>query len=295
MKTKKMLITLVMFSISITAVAQLNPMGSMYYQNLYLSNPAMAGIEKGWEAAAAYKAQWTAIQGAPAMQLVTAAYGSSNNKVGVGASFYNENIGVIQRTSFKGTYAFHLPLNSGSDYLDFGLSAGVMNEWIDFTKINGNQNDIALTNFNQRKLYLDGDFGMAYRSQHLNVQGSVLNLKRFLKRDDERTVVDRASYFAAVSYKFINPDRVLSLIEPKVSYRGIDNYRDIVDIGLNAQLWTNKLLFTGLYHTSNSFSFGVGTTYQNRLSILAMYTTNTSAIQNYANGEFELGLKYNFR
>lgn len=291
----KLLITLMLLSLSMVTFAQLNPMGSMYYQNQYLSNPAMAGLERGWEAAAAYKAQWTSVDGAPAMQSVTAAYGTENNKVGVGFSFYNDNVGVIQRTSFKGTYAYHLPLNNGNNYLDFGLSAGIMNEWIDFSKIRGDQSDMSLLNFNQRRLYFDGDFGMAFRTQHFTIQGAILNLKRFLDRDFERTVVDRSSYFAAASYKFINNDKLFSLIEPKVTYRGMVNYRDIVDLGLNAQMWTNKLLLTGIYHTSDSFSFGVGTTYQNRLSILAMYTTNTSAVQSYANGEFELGLKYNFR
>ena len=295
MKTRKMLITLVMFGLSIPAFAQLNPMGSMYYQNLYLSNPAMAGIEKGWELNAGYKAQWTSIEGAPTMQAVTATYGTQSNKVGAGLSFYNENAGVIQRTSLKGTYAYHLPLNNESSYLDFGLSAGIMNEWIDFSKIRGDQGDLSLTNFNQRKLYFDGDFGIAFRNQNLNIQAALPNMKRFFNRDVARTVVDRATYFAAVSYKFLNPNKVLSVIEPKFSYRGIDNYRDIVDLGLNTQFWTNKLLLSTIYHSSNSVSVGAGTTYQNQLAILVMYTTNTSALQNYANGEFEIGLKYNFR
>ncbi|MNR16024.1 hypothetical protein D3C85_1325910 [compost metagenome] len=202
---------------------------------------------------------------------------------------------MIQRTSLKGTYAYHLPLNNESSYLDFGLSAGIMNEWIDFSKIRGDQGDLSLTNFNQRKLYFDGDFGIAFRNQNLNIQAALPNMKRFFNRDVARTVVDRATYFAAVSYKFLNPNKVLSVIEPKFSYRGIDNYRDIVDLGLNTQFWTNKLLLSTIYHSSNSVSVGAGTTYQNQLSILVMYTTNTSALQNYANGEFEVGLKYNFK
>jgi hypothetical protein len=88
---------------------------------------------------------------------------------------------------------------------------------------------------------------------------------------------------------------VLSVIEPKLTYRGVDNYRDILDLGLNTEFWGNKLLLSSIYHTTNSVTFGVGTTYQNKLSILALYTTNTAEIQSYANGEFEIGLKYNFR
>lgn len=270
-------------------------MGTMYYQNQYLSNPAMAGITSGWEANAAYKAQWTAVDGAPSMQAITATYGSKNNKVGAGLSFYNESSGIIQRTNIKGTYAYHLPLNSGSSYLDFGLSAGLMNEWIDFSQIRGDQGDMSLSNFNQRKLYLDGDFGIAFRNEHLVIQAALPNMKRLFDRDLVRTVVDRSTYFGGVSYKFINPNGVLSVIEPKLTYRGIDNYRDIVDLGLNTQMWGNKLLLSSIYHSTNSVTVGVGTTYQNQLSILVFYTSNTSDLQNYTNGEFEIGLKYNFK
>jgi type IX secretion system PorP/SprF family membrane protein len=294
MKTKSIL-TVLLLVLSVSGYAQLNPMGTTYYQNQYLNNPAMAGIEQGWEANAAYKAQWTSIEGAPSMQAVTATYGSKSQKVGAGLSFYNDQAGVIQRTSFKGTYAFHLPLNDDASFLDFGLSAGVMDEYIDFTKVRGDQSDLALSNFNQRKLYFDGDFGVAFRTKHLNIQGALPNLKRLFNRDLIREVADRATYFGSVSYKFINPSQVLSVIEPKLTYRGVDNYRDILDLGLNTEFWGNKLLLSSIYHTTNSVTFGVGTTYQNKLSILALYTTNTAEIQSYANGEFEIGLKYNFR
>ncbi|WP_443937124.1 PorP/SprF family type IX secretion system membrane protein [Pedobacter sp. MW01-1-1] len=292
---KRNFLILLMLCLSATAYSQLNPMGSIYYQNQYLANPAMAGIEKGFELNAGYKAQWTAIEGAPTMQSVTGTYGSNSGKVGLGLAFYNENAGVIQRTSFKGTYAYHLPLNNDDSFLDFGLSAGFMNEWIDFGKVSGNQSDLSLANFNQRKAYFDGDFGFAFRNRRLNIQGSLPNLKSLFDRDFSRNVVDRSLYFAAVGYKFFNPSGVLSLVEPKVAYRGVQNYKDIVDVGVNAQFWGNKLFLNTIYHSTNSVSVGVGTTYQNRLNILAMYTSNTSDLQNYSNGEFEVSLKYNFR
>lgn len=255
----------------------------------------MAGTAAGWEANAGYKAQWTAIDGAPSMQAVTATYGSKNEKMGAGLSFYNETSGVIQRTNIKGSYAYHLPLSSNGDYLDFGVAAGLMDEWIDFSKVRGDQSDMSLSNFNQRKIYLDADFGIAYRNQNIILQGAIPNMKRFFNRDVTRTVVDRSTYFASASYRFTSPDQAITLIEPKVAYRGIDNYRDIFDVGVNTQIWGNKFLLSGIYHTTNSMTVGVGTTYQNQFSIVAFYTSNTSDLQNYTNGEFEVGLKYKFR
>ncbi|MFC3363683.1 type IX secretion system membrane protein PorP/SprF [Pedobacter fastidiosus] len=293
---KKILTAITLLGLGLSAQAQLNPMGSMYYQNQYLSNPAMAGIESGWEINAGYKAQWTAIEYAPAMEAVTATHGSDNGKVGLGLNFFNDRAGVVQRTSVKASYAYHLPLNSGKSFLDFGLSAGIMDEWVDFNRIRGDLADASLYSFNQRSLYFDGDFGMAYRNGSLTVQGTLPNLKRLLERDVERTVADRSLYMAAVSYRFASKNgSALSSIEPKVVYRGVENYRDILDAGANLEFFGNKLLLSGMYHSTNSATIGAGTTYRNRLTILTQYTTNTSDLQSYSNGEVEIALKYSFK
>ncbi|MBC6112890.1 type IX secretion system membrane protein PorP/SprF [Pedobacter sp. CCM 8938] len=292
---KILIISILLISVKV-GYCQLNPMGSMYYQNQYLANPAIAGIEQGWELNAGYKAQWTAIEGAPAMEAVTATYGTKNKKIGLGLNFFNDQAGVVQRTSVKATYAYHLPLNSGSSFIDFGLSAGVMDEWIDFNKVRGDLNDPSLYNFNQRSVYFDGDFGIAYRNKSLTIQGALPNLKRFLNRDLQRTVADRSLYMASISYNFLSStDNVLHSIEPKVVYRGVENYKDILDAGANLQFFGNKLLLNGMYHSTNSVTIGAGTTYKNQLTILTQYTTNTADLQNYSNGEFEIALKYNFR
>lgn len=278
----------------IDARAQLNPLGSQYYQNQYLANPAMAGMTSGFELGAAYKAQWTAIDGTPSMQSITGTYGSKNNKVGVGLNFYNETAGVIRRTSLKASYAYHLQLNNPNNFIDFGLSAGLMNERIDGYKVKGDLTDISLANFNDRKIYFDGDFGFAVRSNGLTLQGALPNLKRFFRKDVLREVVDRSLYMGALSY-LIQMDNGNSNIEPKVAYRGIQNYKDILDVGANLKFYHDKLIFTGLYHSTNSVTIGAGTLYKNQLSISAQYTTNTSDLQTYSNGEFEVGLKYSFK
>jgi type IX secretion system PorP/SprF family membrane protein len=293
-KAKYIAMAIVMLLMS-KAHGQLNPMGSMYYQNQYLANPAMAGLEQGWELNGSYKVQWTSIDGAPAMQSITAAYGTPNKKVGVGINFYHESAGVIRRTSAKGTYSYHVALNGSNNFLDFGLSAGIMDEWIDYRKAIGDIGDQSLYNFNQRKVYFDGDFGIAFRTQELTLQGSLPNLKRLFDRDLQRAVADRFLYMGAISYKIYNENAVVSVIEPKVIYRGVEKFKDILDVGAQLQFSEGRLIMSGMYHSTNSVTIGAGTVYKKQLSILCQYTTNTSDLQSYSNGEFEVGLKYNFR
>lgn len=278
-----------------TTFAQLNPMGSGYYQNQYLLNPALAGTETGWELNGAYKAQWTAITGAPSMQAFTATYGSESKKAGFGFFAFNDKAGSVKTINLKASYAYHLPLNGNGATLDFGLSAGVMDEWIDRSEVIGDLSDVSIGNFNDRKLYLDADFGLALRTRNITLQGSLPNMKRVFKRDIQRNVVDRSLYMAALSYKFVNENASLTSIEPKVAFRGMDNFKNILDAGVNFQFNKDKLMLSGVYHSTNSITFGAGTTYKSKLAILAQYTSNTSDLQGYSNGEFELALKYNFR
>ncbi len=286
---------LLLLFVAPAAFSQLNPMGSIYYQNQFLANPSLAGIDTLVNINGAFKTQWMNINGAPKIQYLTADLSLKNRKVGLGLLFYNESAGVINRTRATISYAYHLKLNHDSSFVDFGLSAGLMNEWIDLGKAVGDLDDDVVRSFNDRQLYLDGDFGLAFRNKNLTVQASLPNLKRFLKRDLVRNVVDRSIYFTAVSYKFKIKGGALNTVEPKVVYRGVENYNGILDVGANFLLLGDKLMFNGIYHSTNSITFGIGANYKSKLSILLQYTTNTSAMQNYSNGEFEMGLRYSFK
>jgi type IX secretion system PorP/SprF family membrane protein len=292
MKKLKYFLIITILWISTATYAQLNPMGSLYFQNPYQANPALAGIEKGWEVNVASKIQWTAIEGAPTMQSATATFGTNGQKIGFGLNVYNENAGVFLSTAIKGTYAYHLPLNDENTFLDFGLSGGFTSEWIDYDKVIGDLTDPAINLFNQRKLYVDGDLGMAYRDERLTAQFAIPNLKRFLNRDINRTTIDRSLYMASVGYKLYGKNFT---IEPTTMYRRIENYKDIIDLGAQFQCMEEKLAINAIYHSTNSITFGIGTFYQKQLTINCFYTTGTSDLGKYSNGEFEIALQYKFR
>lgn len=292
MKTLQYIITTIGIFLMHQAYGQLNPMGSLYFQNQYLANPAMAGIEQGLQVNAAYKVQWTSVDGAPSMQAVTATYGATDKKIGIGLNFYNENAGVLSRTAIKGTYSYHLPLNDHQSFIDFGVSAGIMNEWIDFDKVIGDLTDQSLSLFNRRSLYADGDFGVNYRNEKITIQGSLPNIKRFFNKDLSKNGIDRSLYMAAISYKFDN--RIYS-VEPKLMYRGVEKYKDIIDLAAQFQCWEDKLMANAVYHSTGSITLGVGTFYQKQLHILCLYTSGTSNLRKYSNGEFELALQYYFK
>lgn len=133
---------------------------------------------------------------------------------------------------------------------------------------------------------------MAFRTEKLTVQGALPHVKCFLSRDQRRNIVDRSLYMTSISYKFINRDFT---IEPKLMYRGVENYKDIIDLGAQFQCWDDQFFMNAMYHSTHSVTLGVGTWYQKQLRILCLYSTGTSDLRKYSNGEFEIALQYQLR
>lgn len=291
---KKILINLVLIAIMGTvAKAQLNPLSAQYYTNQYLINPALAGFTQGIKINAAYRKLWNNVPGAPLTQNITADYGFK--RVGLGLNVYNEKAGLLGQTRVLGSYAYHLPVSDKGQQLNFGISLGFLNQRLETADINGDPNDPSVGQYNDRKTYLDGDFGAAYTSNNLNVQASLPNLKAFFKKDQLK-MPDVATFYTAVSYKIdLNADGRPAQIEPKVAFRGVKNHDNIWDAGAQLSLASQQIFLMGLYHSTKNATFGLGMDYQNKYLISGTYTTQTSALANYTNGSFELDLRISFK
>ena len=276
------------------AMAQLSPMGALYFQNQYLSNPAMAamaGSEKGLNLNLGFRQQWSGMPGAPVMQTFTADYGL-NAKVGLGLNVYNDQAGLLKRTRTVASYAYHLPLNEDDRKLSFGLSLGFMNERVSNEDIHGDPGDLNVSRYNQRDTYIDGDFGMAYTSNKLSLQAALPNMKNYFKKDISTNPVDRSTFFSAISYKMQLGAAEGFGIEPKVAYRGVKGFDNILDAGANLSYANNQVNFFGMYHSSKSATFGLGLNYHS-MGFNAIYTTAATALSGYTGGSFEIGLKLN--
>lgn len=271
------------------ASAQIRPLGAQYYENQYISNPAFAGMDEGMNLNISYRNQWRSIPGSPVTMAVSGDY-RVVDKVGVGFNVYNDKAGLIGRTRVMGTYAYHLPLNIDNNALHFGISLGVMKERLDENSIIATPDDLAAARYNQRKSYVDGDFGVAYTTERLTLQGALPNLKKFFKKDDANTVLG-STYLLAMSYKIGTTLDVVS-IEPKISFRGAKDIDNIWDIGTNLKLQNNLISFLGMYHSDKSSTFGVGLNYEN-FFIQGFYTSQLAGERQRTGGDFEINLKIN--
>lgn len=269
--------------------AQINPLASQYFNNRYLANPAFAGYQQGFNLNLAYRQQWNSILGAPITQNVTADYGTG--KVGLGLNVNFEKAGLQRESRVVGTYAYHLPLNGVDQQLHFGLSIGFMNQRLSDTDLNGNPNDPLVGLYNDRKTYVDGDFGAAYTSAHLKLEAALPNMKSFFKKDVIK-LANVATFYSAASYVFAFEEGIDGVeVEPKVAYRGFKGSDNILDAGAQLTMANKQVLLMGIYHSTKNASFGLGLDYKQRYLISGAYTTQTSGLSNYTNGTFELNLR----
>lgn len=285
-----------LFAVSILfinqAKAQILPLNAQYFQNRYLINPSMAGIDDGLNINGSFRKQWSNIPGAPITQSVT--LDQKAGKVGWGINVYNEKSGGIQRTKMVGTFAYHLPLNNDDQQLNFGVSFGGSQDKLDLSSVrNSDINDPSIARFNDRGYYLDGDFGVSYTSKGLTVEGAVPNMRSVFRKDD-LNYSDKPTFYSAVSYKFALGTGINGIsLEPKGVFRGINNYKNLWDAGLNANFANDKLYVMAMYHNTQNATVGFGMNYKSTLYFMAYYNTATSAIAGYTDGDFEVNIKVN--
>jgi type IX secretion system PorP/SprF family membrane protein len=287
--------TLVLMAVSAigttTIKAQLNPLSAQYYTNQYLINPAFAGAGQGIKVNGAYRKLWSNVPGSPLTQNLTVDYGF--NKVGLGLTVNNESAGLQRQTRVVGSYAYHLQLNDNNKQLHFGVSLGFMSQRLENADIYGNPADPSVGQYNDRKTYLDGDFGIAYTSDKLNIQAAIPNLKSVLKKDVIK-LADVATFYTAVSYKIGISEGIEGMdIEPKVAYRGVKGFDNIWDAGAQMGIANKQVFLLAMYHSTENATFGLGMDYKKKYLVSGTYTTQTSALSAYTNGSFELNLRMN--
>lgn len=274
-----------------TVKAQLLPLNAQYFQNKYLANPALAGMDQNLNINGSLRKQWSNIPGAPLSQGITADLGV--DKVGLGVNIYNEKSGGLQYTKAYATFAYHLPLNNEDQKLNFGVSFGASRDRFDLSSVkNSDPNDPSIIRFNDRGYYFDGDFGIAYTSNGLRIEGALPNLRSVLRKDDQ-SYADKALFYSAVGYRFAMGSGIDAVsLEPKAVFRGIKNYDNLWDAGVNAGFADDKLTIMAMYHNTKNVTFGAGINYKSSLYIMAYYNSSTAALSGYTGGDFEVNVRF---
>ncbi len=269
--------------------AQVSPPISMYFLNEYLYNPAVAGKRQGLNLGLSYKNNLTGNNGQSVANTATLDYGKGKN--GFGLYVNTDKDGLINVNRFAASYAYNLQLSDKGN-LRFGISAGVSSLEINAANIIGQVDDQLVQQFNDQGYIFDGDFGVHYANDHLSLSAVAPNLRSVFYSEEVNDGYSYSTFYFSAAYKLLEGPVTLT---PKIFYRGLKGYDNIIDAGVNAQFSEDKFNLMAFYHSSNSLSFGLGYNVLKKYQMQASYTMPiNSNLKKYTYGGVELGVKLNF-
>lgn len=116
------IIALLLFS-SCIGVAQQLPQFTQYMYNTISINPAYAGSRETLSVVGIHRSQWVGLEGGPQTQTLSIHAPMRNERVGLGLSFINDNLGFQNFSYLYADFSYTIPTGDNSK-LAFGLKAG---------------------------------------------------------------------------------------------------------------------------------------------------------------------------
>lgn len=325
---KKNLLVAFFLLFFMSGFAQQRPQYTQYVFNNFLLNPAVAGIESYIDAKAAYRNQWTGLEGAPVTTYVTvhaplgrdfiagdaAGLGSAGDNPGsrsytqtymaaephhgIGFTAVMDRTGPITQTNFNAAYAYHLGVTETLN-VSVGVSAGLALVSLNTSKlILENPLDPAIANGNNNQLKPDVGVGIwAYSSNYfLGVSVQQLLPQRLSFSDNSAYNQGKTvpHYFFTAGYKLFLSDDVSFL--PSVLFKVVKPVPSSFD--LNAKLsFQNRFWIGGSYRSDDAFAAMAGFNINYLINVGYSYDFTTSNLNRVSNGTHEivLGLSLNNR
>ncbi len=303
-------------------LAQQDAMFTKYMFNSLSFNPAYAGSKDHLAMNLIHRTQWWGIEGAPQTQSLIIHTPMPNERVGVGLSLVNDEIGPTNSIRANLSYAYRIPMGKGK--LSIGLQGGVMHWRADFNKLSleqGSGGDEAFEELTPSKLLPNFGAGIYYYTPKFYVGFASPQLIEYDLRDNEiNTNVwarhQRHYYFSAGAAFPLKGDALifkpsilvknvglLSSFSKDVAFQDFGAPTEFdIDLSLMFQqaLWVGvsfRSAIEGIVGDQSSFdSADVWAAYYlaNGLRIGVAYDYTLTKLQSVAGGSFEIMLGYEF-
>lgn len=177
------------------------PMYSQYIMNGFLINPSFAGRDGYTSVNLTIREQWVGMEGSPSTyaasfqtRLLQNSYISKSTsvrkklvkptkggKVGLGGYIFNDNNGIMRRTGFQGTYAYHITMGRTQGYpndLAFGLAMTGYQYFVNTEGLIYEPNDPLINSYDRSVFVTDFNFGASFTTTKYYAGFAMTNLLR---------------------------------------------------------------------------------------------------------------------
>lgn len=291
------LILLVFMSISLS-FSQQDSQYTQYMYNTQVINPGYIGSKDVLSFGLLYRSQWVGFDGAPETGTFTLSSPIGEaKKMGLGLSIVNDQIGPSTETNIVVDYAYALMFSRVSK-LSFGIKAGVNILDVDYTKLNiYDTNDSQFSENINNKLYPQIGAGIFYNTDKMYVGLSVPNLlnSKHYNTDNiddinvDEFAIERLHYFLIGGYVFDLNENLK--FKPATMVKLVDGSPIQADISANF-LINEKITLGAAYRFDAAVTAMAGFQITNRLFIGMGYDYQTTDIETYSDGSYEIFIKF---
>lgn len=291
MKRTKIIMALLAL-VSLSASAQQDPQYTNYMYNTININPAYAGSRGALSIFGVHRSQWVGIDGAPTTNSFSVNTPLGDSKVGLGVSFVNDRLGVMDENTISIDFSYTIDLNDRDSKLSFGL------------KGSGNMLSVAYSdlikyNPNDPKILTDisGEFtpnigaGVYWHNEKTYFGFSVPNFLETTRYNDNilSTMQQKMHYYFMGGH-------VID-INPTLKFKPAFLLKVVNGAPLQADITGNFLIhdkFTvgGAYRWDAAWSALLGFQITDGLFIGYSYDSDVKALSNYNNGSHEVFLRF---
>ncbi|WP_257014153.1 PorP/SprF family type IX secretion system membrane protein [Winogradskyella undariae] len=285
--------------IAILAVSQivLSQQDSQYTKYMYNTetvNPAYAGNRGVLSFAGLYRTQWVGINGAP-KTMNFSVNSPVSERVGLGLSFFNDEIGISTENNVAIDFSYTLPLNDDELYLSFGLKGGLNILDVDYGKLNPNViTDPAFHPSNNIDGQLSTIIGAGLYLRHRDKWYIGLSSPSLLETEhyDDVTI----STASELMHLYLIGGYVFDLtpewkFKPAFLLKAVDGAPLAADLSANF-LYANKLTLGAAYRWDSALSGLLGFQVTDNIMLGYAYDYDLTDIGNYSSGSHEIFFRF---
>jgi type IX secretion system PorP/SprF family membrane protein len=302
MKAKKIILAaclgLLLFA-AVNVKAQYDAMFTQYMFNEMFINPAYAGSKDALAVTALNRQQWVNFPGRPVTTTFSMHGPVINDKMGLGISFLNEKIGVLNRNLAYLSYSYRVKTGKNG-HLAFGLMGGVHNQVNKFAELKATDEGDVKVSQNSPSVY-SPNFGFGlYYSDKKNYIG--LSVPRMI---DDHILFDGTGNLTKINkiepktfHYYLTLGRMFTLsdglkLKGQVMVQAVQNAPILYN--LNANFLIKEKIWAGAsYRSGDAVSALLGIQVSPQFIVSYSYDYTLSKIQQYTTGSHEIALGYVF-
>lgn len=257
---------------------------SQYFNNRMLSNVGFTGAD-GNKISLIQNRSWIGFDGAPVLTSLSGEMNFGLNSAG-GLNFMSDKSGVLIRTYGVVNYAYRIKLNEMQS-LRLGASLSFHGDRLNDAYIaSGGEYDPLIKENINRKLQYDGDFGMVYTRDKLELALSILRIGNNLRGNFDNANLAFAQLAAYYDFELGNESNIN--LKPMVMYRAYRSASGVFDLGMQFQ-YNKSMNVMAVYQSTGNIRAGAGFCKKGLGEANLFYNTNTK-ISNSASQQFEFSI-----